>query len=162
MPRLKPKSDPVPYTRAGVARLRKLAAFLRQIPNEMFRYASLIEVWDPIAKCGTVCCALGWCPRVFPKGPLRWNPTSYGGIAGNYFSQAMSFFGLDKNEVSALFYGSWDRPEVCERVGLPHDTSTSFTGESTRKEVADNIEQMARYAERVLNRRNRKKKARAR
>lgn len=42
-------------------RLRKLIAFLRQLPRRKFDFSTVIN------DCHTIGCAVGWCPVVFPK-----------------------------------------------------------------------------------------------
>lgn len=55
-------------------RLLKLASFLRNLPPAKFDLKVIMETNDeggmPLEKekdCGTVGCAMGWCPKVMPK-----------------------------------------------------------------------------------------------
>jgi hypothetical protein len=47
-------------------RLLKLAEFLEQLPSEDFNFNSFVEEYDVQNECGSVCCAIGWMPHVFP------------------------------------------------------------------------------------------------
>lgn len=48
----------------GDVRLLKLADFLDTLEPEKFNINSFVATMD--RGCGSVCCALGWCPKVFP------------------------------------------------------------------------------------------------
>jgi hypothetical protein len=65
-------------------RLLKLAAFLRQLPPHKFNFDVVtFQIGKPMAKalaareehCGTVACAIGWLPAVFPRSVL-WDSNS--------------------------------------------------------------------------------------
>ena len=67
-------------------RLWKLIRFLQTLPPEKFNFGSTIKK----GSCGTVGCAIGWTPAVFPKlckvtkfpsGHLTINNTDYGTVA---------------------------------------------------------------------------------
>ncbi len=49
-------------------RILKLAAFLRTLPKVQF---NLAIVAMESSECGTVACAAGWCPTVFPH-TMKW------------------------------------------------------------------------------------------
>lgn len=62
-------------------RLEKLAAFLDNLPPEKFDFATIMEIeglppLEALAagshRCGTVGCAIGWCPAAFPD-VFEWN-----------------------------------------------------------------------------------------
>lgn len=57
------------------ARLRKLAAFLYKLPPEKFYFGNYVLKAEN--GCGTVCCAIGWLPRVFPED-WHWVRSVYG------------------------------------------------------------------------------------
>lgn len=50
-------------TKIHKTRLRKLIAFLRKLPRKKFDFGD-VRYED---KCGTVACAIGWTPEVFPR-----------------------------------------------------------------------------------------------
>ena len=57
-------------TRAvGVARLNKLADFLQKLPRTHFDFSRVCDLIKPSKtnQCGTVGCAMGWTPTVFPR-----------------------------------------------------------------------------------------------
>lgn len=62
------KTELPPMTATGKRRLRKLIGFLRQLPPEKFDFASVVEEYEKNGHiCGTVCCAIGWTPSIFPR-----------------------------------------------------------------------------------------------
>lgn len=67
-------------------RLEQLATFLYRLDDKAFCFASICEAHNATEpECGTVACAIGWTPRVFPdlvgwvqvqdfcKGPSKWS-----------------------------------------------------------------------------------------
>lgn len=44
----------------NLERLDKLIKFLEELPEEKFDFSTVID------GCGTVCCAIGWTPKLFP------------------------------------------------------------------------------------------------
>jgi hypothetical protein len=53
-------------------RLKKLNHFLRRLPADKWVYSTFYHE----TACGTVCCAAGWCPVVFPN---EWKYTKQHG-----------------------------------------------------------------------------------
>jgi hypothetical protein len=53
-------------TKKGKAKLRQLIEFIRELPDEQFDFSRIVKEVDR-HECGTVCCAAGWLPKVFPK-----------------------------------------------------------------------------------------------
>lgn len=115
-------------TTQGAKRLLKLAAFLRTMPKAKFDFGTIMDVRGkpPLEAlkagehpCGTVGCAVGWMPAVWPK-QVKWagNFTpwvklvghSYN-FAGRSFDTAEKFFGLSYADVRYLFNpGNQDNP----------------------------------------------------
>jgi len=61
-----------PLPAVGKRRLRKLIAFLRALPRAKWDFNSVVKKWKENGHaCGTVCCAIGWVPKIFPK-LARW------------------------------------------------------------------------------------------
>lgn len=117
----------------GNRRLLKLADFLEKLPKHRFNLRVIVDDskvfdWDndgdvekgfeerlPGASptCGTAACAIGWCPRVFPRN------CTYGGLNEGWisveskttetsdFDFAREFFGLGKEESYYLFDPSY-------------------------------------------------------
>lgn len=51
-------------------RLLKLAGFLEKLPKEKFDFSVIVRGREKPRKqldCGSVACAIGWCPVVFPR-----------------------------------------------------------------------------------------------
>jgi hypothetical protein len=52
--------------------LIKMVDFLKALPPEKFYFGKVVAEFDLEHRCGTVCCAVGWMPKVFPD-LVRWN-----------------------------------------------------------------------------------------
>lgn len=91
--------------KAGLQRLRVLAAFLEQVPEE--RYDQ--NVWRDQHACGTVACALGWAGTTLSE--LTGFEFSHGGLTHDYADQtgtsvittAETIFGLRQGEGRSFF-----------------------------------------------------------
>lgn len=55
-----------------VAKLNKWADFLETLEPEQFEMDSWVTEFDPSKTCGTVCCAGGWLPAIFPETKAFW------------------------------------------------------------------------------------------
>lgn len=133
-------------------RLLKLSAFLYTMPQEKFDFGVVMQVGakTPLEalkagnhRCGTVACAMGWAPAVFPR-VLKWLRKRNSSIEIAFrtaklkdnnnrerysFRVAAQFFGLSSDEALYLFNpgGScWGR-------------SNDLDSDSTAKEVAAHI-----------------------
>src|SRR3990167_4454422 len=87
-------------------RLLKLAAFLEKLPAEKFDISNWITKLGNKNGCGTVACAVGWCPKIFPTNVklltrvvhFKCNKESpYG------FSGPAEFFGISVEQSFELF-----------------------------------------------------------
>lgn len=93
---------------AGLKRLRVLASFLEQVPDE--RYDQ--NEWQIHRECGTVACALGWAGTVlteltgfmFEGISLRHDGNSEERI--DIFERAEAIFGLDSGHGADFFSGT--------------------------------------------------------
>lgn len=122
----------------NVRRLRKMEAFLRKLPEAQFDFNDVVSEHD--GKCGTVCCAIGWTPKVFPR-MVKWVRTPYSGVQTklvgarelwSYFEDiAMKLFELDFRDAEDLFSPGLNRKWA----------SGTLTGDCTPEEVADSIDQ---------------------
>lgn len=92
-------------------RLLKLAAFLDKLPPKQFDLGTYVKSTEN--GCGTVCCAIGWCPKVFPAHWV-WNARSIAGLSlkscdsgdALYFGgmdAAAKFFGIELRDAEHLF-----------------------------------------------------------
>lgn len=89
----------------GDVRLLKLADFLQTLPPEKFSLFGYVQ--ESIGGCGTVCCAIGWLPKLFPES-WRWREDGNYPIGSSYnaFDSAMKFFGIDYPTGQQFF--SWE------------------------------------------------------
>lgn len=60
-------------------RLEKLVNFLEELPEEQFYFGLVIQKWNEARTCGTVGCALGWTPKLFPD-LVGWDQSTYSGL----------------------------------------------------------------------------------
>lgn len=85
-------------------RLQKLIAFLEKLPEDQF---DLKTIRDPLSNCGTIACAVGWCPNIFDEVYVKWrdDPQRVSIVFpnGQNFYGAQSFFGLDRATAHAIF-----------------------------------------------------------
>ena len=110
-------------------RLQKLADFLKTLHHKKFNFAYIIN------DCGTVGCAWGWTPVVFPKH-LKWYNNSVvfkdNKLNTNFWfhEEAAYFFGITAEEALGLF-----SPNLQHKINLPN---CDFN--ATPKQVAKNIQ----------------------
>lgn len=119
-----------------VQRLLKLADFLDTLPREKFDFSVItcvdgLPLLDALKagkkRCGTVACAVGWMPAVFPRA-FKW--TDCGAVLprssqadGMNLDAAGRFFGLDYADTVGLF--------------SPEDSGLGYS--ATPKQVARHI-----------------------
>lgn len=87
-------------------RFEKLIQFLDQLSPEKFNFGMVVEDWDA-KDCGTICCAIGWTPAIFPE-LVQWCSSSIelywsGGLWMEYADIASLLFGLPPNVAGLLF-----------------------------------------------------------
>jgi hypothetical protein len=92
-------------TPKGKERLRELIAGLRELPDEAFNFRVLREN----SSCGTVACAIGWTPEIFPdlvKVDVSMGHPRVVHIATGETSYwiAHELFGISEDQASWLFY----------------------------------------------------------
>lgn len=103
-------------------RLLKLAAFLQELPKSKFDFGTFVHrgakpMLEALkarrSRCGSVACAVGWMPAVFPRH-VRWVGSDVDGgnlqvtlrdedYYGYNFDVAEVFFGLSYDETRDLF-----------------------------------------------------------
>lgn len=88
-------------------RLLKLADFLEELPETKFNFLEVIYKYDEINNCGSVCCAVGWTPRLFPD-EVSWdgfqkliNPHT--NTQEPYTDVAERLFGINISDAEGLF-----------------------------------------------------------
>lgn len=93
-----------------IKRMLKLCDFLDELPRTKFDFSIVREE----RKCGTVGCAMGWTPTVFPRlvkadsyvaGDRRKMDVVMrnGNSLADYIAVAVELFGISEIEASALF-----------------------------------------------------------
>ncbi|NET72666.1 MAG: hypothetical protein F6K62_17575 [Sphaerospermopsis sp. SIO1G2] len=91
----------------NVERLEKLAKFLDTLPADKFDFNEVVTYYDGQG-CGSICCAIGWCPKIFPE-QIQWDSKdSYDVLFVNresvdYIEAAMVLFGIESEDANILF-----------------------------------------------------------
>lgn len=103
-------------TAQGADRLRALMAFVAELPEEEFDFSG----WQrKDEECGTIACAGGWCPTVFPE---FGEPP--GGALEPWFRMRLSeWFDLNDYDVGVLFLGY----ESETSAAIDHDDMVDVT-----------------------------------
>lgn len=116
-------------------RLLKLASFLRKLPPERFDFGVVVK---HETSCGTVGCAMGWTPAVFPdlvewtKDEEAWPLTlTKTGKPTDYDTLASEIFEIGEDDAFSLF-----TPFNQGCIGL-----TRLPSDATPSQVADLIEE---------------------
>lgn len=81
-------------------RLLRVARFLDKLPEEKFDFSKVVSHRDENC-CGTVCCAVGWMPKIDPK---NWFWFAYDVTYKNGKYTENTYFGLTGTEYYKLFY----------------------------------------------------------
>ena len=90
-------------------RLLKLATFLDTLPRAQFDFATVFEKRE----CGTVGCAMGWTPAVFPR-LVKYKDWGYGNSDVRtkrrlgFGAVAQEIFGLTTPEAMGLFVSEYN------------------------------------------------------
>jgi hypothetical protein len=125
------------------ADLLKLAAFLEKLPRRKFDFDSVVRSWARGKKaCGSVCCAMGWCPAVFPKR-VSWDSSpdaiSYlklDGMPTEYDTAAELLFSIPYEDACALFTGAW---ALAWLNGVALNDSRAWGFERTWRDTPKNV-----------------------
>lgn len=104
-------------------RFYELAVFLEDLKPSKFDYRRIVSRWNKDTTCGTVCCAIGWLPVVFPK-KFSWDMSVL-----RIAQPLLEFFGISRKEAEALFL-----PNNQEAIG-----EADLSGNASPKEVASLI-----------------------
>lgn len=120
-------------TKDSADKLMKLARFLWHVPPKSFSYGNIVYgniIPTPEFDCGTVACAFGYAPLVFPEvfeyrsGPwvsLYYEKNKEVTIY-NWHEVASEFFSIDENAVLGLF-SPGDQHCIEESPLSPHATA---------------------------------------
>ena len=125
-------------------RLLDLARFLDELPRAEFDFADVVTEQD--GGCGSVCCAVGWTPRVFPelvewcqRGDYDLDVTMRNTKwpENGYILVGSCLFDITRDEATALFTPGYRRPWA-GGAGPLHSTATP-------KQVAASIREFVGY-----------------
>ncbi len=111
-------------------RLLKLASFLEKLPKKKFDFNHCVLKRNQKG-CGTVCCAIGWTPAIFPK-LIQWDDECLNNTCFSDIGQ--SLFNISDEDVSVLFVDGFYH----QQNGFYHQQN-HLTAKSTAKEVAAHI-----------------------
>lgn len=118
-----------------ISRLKKLADFLENLPPEKFYFGSVIRAHEN--GCGTVACAMGWTPQVFPE-LVQWREVGTSldlccpGIRfQDYTTIASKLFDISGSDATDLFTPNSIRPWNPEE-GLPNSAAPKAVAKSIR------------------------------
>jgi hypothetical protein len=116
-------------TPKGKERLRELIAGLRELPDEAFNFRVLRED----NSCGTVACALGWTPEIFPdlvKVDMSMGHPRVVHIATGSTSLSIAYelFGISPEHAEGLFnpseqHGISPLLPICGRDATPDEVA---------------------------------------
>lgn len=103
-------------------RIEKLADFLYDLTSERFKISDWVASWrveDDGRTCGTVCCAIGWCPEVFPedwewRGGIPYPSLRSEDVCRSVRENIRTFFGVDLGN-AVLGWGYPEREAVSSR-----------------------------------------------
>ena len=115
----------------GNRRLLRLAAFLDTLPREKFDFRRWISEKDSRG-CGTVCCAIGWTPVVFPR-LARYDADGLSVRGQSPGTGAMELFEMNIDDVLGVFY---PRGRYHRNSGLPQSATPTQVANHIRKFVA--------------------------
>jgi hypothetical protein len=93
-------------------RLETIAKFLDILPPEKFDIGDFVT--ESKDGCGTVCCAIGWLPEIFPRN-FKWRESYAPGVvltvrpikdSGDLYTESSvhAFLGIDFANLQHLFY----------------------------------------------------------
>jgi len=120
-----------PYTPTPIQlqRLKTLIEFLKTLPESKFDFAKVRKQ----RACGTVACAMGWTPEIFPYVSISETPLNIlitpgiGERAMRYWEAASHLFGIEDDDAYILFSPD-DSETPCSDLNLPwcDESATPF------------------------------------
>ena len=126
-------------------RLLKLCDFLEQLQRKDFNFNVVAER----RSCGTIACAVGWTPAVFPR-LVKWSPNKRNKRisivladqqrGSHYINVARSLFGLTHRRAENLFSPWFD-------IEVGNTTISALGGSATPKQVAKRIRRFVKLME---------------
>jgi len=128
-------------------KLNKLADFLDGLDESKFYFGSVVDKWVGDGRenlCGSVCCAIGWAPTLFPD-EVQWMKGAHDNLAYNGNAQ------LSYGEIGAKLFDIpfWDAEALFSPNSTHMDDDEAYRWdewgihilyeEATPKELAANI-----------------------
>lgn len=98
-----------------IHRLTRLANYIDNLDKTQFYFGAFIEKFDENNSCGTMCCAAGWLPILYPNA-FKWQYNKLSGTTFLGFNPAenewflvlytplVKFFGISVELTEHLFY----------------------------------------------------------
>jgi hypothetical protein len=125
---------------ANKDKLLKLADFLTSLKTEEFDYSIIVEEFDRDKRCGTVCCAVGWLPAVFPEEAVWDGGYSITTPTQNLlaFETAEHILDITQTEAEGLFEPN-DQERLRDQFKVGEDVFPDLGDDATPIEVADMI-----------------------
>ena len=109
------------------SKLLKMLAFLAELPEEKWFFGDVIDQEED--GCGTVCCAIGWSPLIFPE-EAKWTIGKFGGNVNDegYDETGSHIYGMSELVAEHLFSPGTRRHIHTELPALrPSCTVEEFT-----------------------------------
>lgn len=159
-------------------RLKALATFLEKLPVKKFNFRTIVSEAKEKSLCGTVCCALGWMPKVSPDAakwvkaphesgghdPLLLETADKSGYFKSYYAweydvSAHRLFNVTCEDASYLFAPNqgvlpWDKHLPADLRGL------GFGGNVSPQDVAASIKAFIRWKKATSRRKSAKRNLR--
>jgi hypothetical protein len=126
-------------------KMKTLIAFLKNLDKSKFDINHIISQYDYKNQCGTVCCAIGWFPAIFPEECQWYESELFIHGKSKIFSKiAHDVLGIPERHADVLFspFDIVKSHDHCMKVSMPYITLCDYR--STPLEVAEMLE---RYVE---------------
>lgn len=127
-------------------RIQKIIKFLRKLEPDKFYFPTVIKEHDSTSGtvCGTVCCAIGWFPKIFPDDFI-WLPDYRGSITiknkhcnlNGVFYDIAKYLEIPMGITMFLFSDQESTSRYTDLGCLPED--------ATPNQVADRLERYLKY-----------------
>lgn len=121
-------------------KLLKLASFLDGLQASEFYFGSVVQEYshrDGEEPCGAVCCAVGWCPVVFPE-EVQWTGTTSSSrtlkLTGKPHPLSYEYIAAELFDIGVAHADALFSPNVQGLLGLEPLFSTA-----SPRDVADTI-----------------------
>ena len=117
----------------NVENFDKLIDFLDNLEPSKFYFDDVVSKYDKDNECGTVCCAIGWTPAIFPE-KVEWYYLSVKAIDDKYegyIGVSSDLFDIDELVTQGLFCSKEQR--------TVHSSLNNLSPYCTPKELATEL-----------------------